>query len=196
MDFKFIWEAVIILFFGFCLLRITGKKTIGEMTGLEIITLLAMASVIGHAVAEDGLWETAITLSVFVALLLAVQYLSIKFDWVERWFMGKATVVIQNGKIVEANLKKLRLSVDQLEAKLRENGISSFRDLKTATIEISGQLGYEWAKHAQPVTLGDLEKLFASLHSVQPPKQQKQEENLFNEVMQHKHQHRIPPELE
>lgn len=55
MNLNFIWEALIVLFVGFCLLRIAGKKTAGEMTGLEIITLLAMASMIGHAVSGDGL---------------------------------------------------------------------------------------------------------------------------------------------
>lgn len=53
MNFSFIGEAVIVLSFGYCLLRVLGKKTVGEMTGVEIITLLAMASMIGHAVKGD-----------------------------------------------------------------------------------------------------------------------------------------------
>ncbi|MBW5446820.1 DUF421 domain-containing protein [Cohnella sp. CFH 77786] len=196
MNINFIWEALVILFVGFCLLRITGKKTVGEMTGLEIITLLAVASIISHAVTEVGLWKTVITLCVFVSLLITVQFLAIKFDWVEKMFMGKATLVIQDGKIEMANLRKLRLSVDQLEAKLREKGISSFRDIKTATIEMSGQLGYEWAKHAKPVTHGEMERLFEFLHSNLPPKQQKQNENLFHEVTHGGHRNPIPPELD
>jgi uncharacterized membrane protein YcaP (DUF421 family) len=46
MNLNFIWEAITVLFVGFCLLRITGKKTVGEMTGLEIINLLAMGVVV------------------------------------------------------------------------------------------------------------------------------------------------------
>ncbi|WML28644.1 DUF421 domain-containing protein [Neobacillus sp. OS1-32] len=41
---------------------------------------------------------------------------------IEKLFIGKATPVIQNGKIISNNLKKLRISVEQLEARLRENG--------------------------------------------------------------------------
>jgi uncharacterized membrane protein YcaP (DUF421 family) len=55
------------------------------------------------------------------------------------------------------------MSVDQLEARLRENGISSITDVKTASIEITGQLGYELMKHAKPVTIGDLEKTLDQL---------------------------------
>ncbi len=195
MNFHFIWEALTVLFVGFCLLRIVGKKTAGEMTGLEIITLLAMASMIGHAISGDGLWKTLITLCIFVSLLITVQFLAVKWDWVEKFFMGKATLVIQDGKILPESLKRLRLSVDQLEAKLREKGISSFNDVKSATIEISGQIGYELMRHAKPVTVGGLEIALAQLQA-KLPQQPKQNDNLFNEVIHQEHLHPIPRELD
>ena len=155
---NYIWESVAILFTGFCLLRIAGKKTVAQMSGLEIITILAIASTTGHAISETGLIKTILALCSLVALLILIQFLSIKFYIIKKIFVGKATPVIQDGKIITNNLKKLRMSVDQLEARLRENGISSITDVKTASIEITGQLGYELMKHAKPVTIGDLEK--------------------------------------
>lgn len=79
-----------------------------------------------------------------------MQRLAIKFDWVEKLVMGRSTVVIGNGAILEANLKKLRLTVDQLEAKLRTKGITSLTEVKTATIEMSGHIGFELMRHAKP----------------------------------------------
>ncbi|MCC3371527.1 DUF421 domain-containing protein [Cohnella sp. REN36] len=192
---NFMVDALIILFVGFCLMRVVGKKTVGEMTGLEIVTLLAIASNISHAVAGNGLWKTIMVLCVFVGLLVAVQYLSLKFDWVERCFLGKATLVVQDGKMIMANLKKLRLTVDQLEARLREKGISRVEDLRTVTMEISGQLGYEWKEHAKPVTIGDLEKILAPLHPASPGKPDPNG-NLFDEVAAQKHRKRIPRSYE
>ncbi|MEK4360187.1 YetF domain-containing protein [Paenibacillus sp. FSL M7-1455] len=196
MNLSFIWEALAVLFVGFCLLRILGKKTAAEMTGLEIITLLAMASMIGHAISGHGLWKTIVTLCIFVALLITVQVLAIKLDWVERWFMGKATLVIQDGKIIPQNLKKLRLSADQLEAKLRAKGISSFADVKTATIEMSGQIGYELMRHAKPVTIGEFEQALAQLQLKLPQQQTQPNGNLFDEVLRQEHEHRISPDLD
>ncbi len=78
--------------------------------------------------------------------------------------MGKATPVIRDGRVISANLRKLRMSVDQLEARLRENAISSLSDVKkSATIEMSGQLGYELVRDAKPVTVGELELILANL---------------------------------
>ena len=193
---NFLLEALIILTIGFCLLRIAGKKTVAEMTGLEIITLLSVASVVGHAVSENTLIKTILTLCLFIALLITVQFLAVKFDIVEKWFMGKATPVIENGRILHSNLKKLRLTVDQLEGRLREKGITSFAEVKNATIEISGQIGYELYHSAKPVTVGEMEKLLKQLQIKPPKAEPKQNYNLFDEVLHQGHDKLISPELE
>lgn len=156
---NYILESIAILLTGFFLVRIAGKKTVAEMSGLEIITLLAIASTISHAISEKSLLKTIIVLCTFVALLILIQFLTTKFSIMKNIFIGKETPVIQNGKIISNNLKKLRLTVDQLEARLRENGITSISDVKNASFEITGQLGYELMQHARPVTIGDLEKI-------------------------------------
>ncbi|MBS4174311.1 YetF domain-containing protein [Bacillus sp. FJAT-49736] len=161
----YIWEAMVILLTGVCLIRIAGKKTVAQMSGLEVITILAIASTTGHAISEQGLLKTILALCSLVALLMLVQYLAIKFNFVKRLMIGKATSVIQDGEIIFNNLKKLRISVDQLEARLRENGISSVKDVKTASIEITGQFGYELMNHAKTVTVGDLEKNIEQLQT-------------------------------
>ena len=178
---NFIWHAIVVLLVGFALLRVLGKKNVGEMTGLEIITLLAMASMIGHAMPDHGVLKTIVTLCIFVSLLLIVQFLALKYDILEKWMMGKASLVIRNGNIQPKNLRKLRLSVDQLEAKLREKGITSFADVKTATIEMSGELGYELTKQAKPVTIGDLEQI------LYPLQKQLAEQNLLLQELKMMH---------
>lgn len=135
------------------------------MSGLEVITILAIASTTGHAISEQGLIKTILALCSLVAILITIQFLAIKFNFVKRLLVGKSTPVIQDGKIIINNLKKLRITVDQLEARLRENGISSITDVKTASIEITGQFGYELMNYSKAVTLGDLEKTIDELQS-------------------------------
>jgi hypothetical protein len=50
-------------------------------------------------------------------------------------------------------------------------------------------------RHANPVTIGELEKALAQLQSKQSAKQQGRNGDLFNEVIHHEHQHQNPPEL-
>ncbi|EKN71287.1 hypothetical protein BABA_02372 [Neobacillus bataviensis LMG 21833] len=160
---NYIWESIAILFTGVFLLRIAGKKATAEMTALELITVLTIASVIGHAIPEYNLLKTILSLCSLVAIFILIQLLTIKFNFIQKLFIGTATPVIQDGNIVSNNLKKLRMFVEQLDAKLRENGISSITDVKNASIEMTGKLGYELMKHARPVTVRELERMLNQL---------------------------------
>jgi uncharacterized membrane protein YcaP (DUF421 family) len=158
MDLKFIGEALILLFSGTLLLRLAGKKSIAKMTSLEVIIILALGTTMGHAIKENKLWQIIVILTVFVLFLVIVQYLQLKFAKIERYLTGNATVVILNGQIKFDNLKKLRMTTKQLEARLRHKGVSYISDVKTATIESDGGLGYELMEDAQPITRKELLK--------------------------------------
>lgn len=71
-------------------------------------------------------------------------------------------MVVQNGTINVPELRKLRMSVDQLGTRLRLNGISCISkvdDIKTATIEPNGELGYELKDEAKRLTKKEFKKL-------------------------------------
>lgn len=196
MKMNFLWEALLVLSVGFCLLRLYGKKAVGQMTGLEVVTLLATASMIGHAVAGNGPWQTIAVLCLFGALLVTVQWLSLKFDWVERVMTGRATTIVQDGQFIEKHLKKLRMTVDQAEAKLREKGITTVADVKTATLEVNGELGYELIPEAKPVTARDLERIMAAVtwQQATAPKPGAGS-NLFDEVKNQANAQEVPKRL-
>lgn len=193
---SFIWEAIVMPSFGFLLIRMIGKKTVSEMTGPEIVTLLSMASVIGHAISENSVWKTIVVISIFGSLLITLQFLSMKFNGIERFILGKATVIIEDGRILPHNLRKLRLTVDQLETKLRQNGISSFSDVKCATIEMDGALGYELKRTARPVTVGDMEQWLARFQLIAPVEKDESQANIFDELYAHRQEENIPQSLQ
>ncbi|MNL47126.1 hypothetical protein D3C87_1698930 [compost metagenome] len=83
------------------------------------------------------------------------------------------------------------MTVDQLEIRLREKGISNFNDVKTATLEPNGQLGYELMRHAKPVTIGEFE-LILGLKS----EDSMNKGPLFKEVSQNHHESGIDPTLQ
>ncbi|WP_435163007.1 DUF421 domain-containing protein [Paenibacillus glycanilyticus] len=168
------------------LLRLAGRKSISEMTMPQFGVLLSVGSIIGSEVSGKGVRETMTAAAVFIAVLVAVQWLTMKSNAVERLLKGVAVPVIENGELITKNLKKLRITVDDLEKRLRMLGISAIRDVKTATIEVNGELGYELFPHAKPVTLGDLEtllKAYFPLADVSSPSSSVRHD-LFSEILQ------------
>jgi len=185
MILKLIGNSLILVAFGMAILRISGRKSISQMTIAQTVVMISVGSIIIQPIIEDSVFRTTIAASVFVFFMMLVEYLQIKFNFLEKIITGKARVVIQDGQIVVANLKILRFSADQLEMRLRQQGIANIEDVKVATLEPNGQLGYELMPHAKPVTLGDLQQMLAPIIQQQnnsnPAKSSTP--NIFDEVV-------------
>ncbi|MDR4947357.1 DUF421 domain-containing protein [Neobacillus cucumis] len=183
MNITFLGEAVGLLFVSTLLLRIAGKKSMAKMTSLEVVIILAVGTTMGHAIKENKFWQIIVILTVFILYLISVQYLQMKFKIIARYLTGNATVVIRDGQIIDNNLKKLRMTTNQLEMKLRQKGIVYLSNVKTATIESDGELGFELIEEAQPITRQELLKIMnANENGPQQKDQNEKKENLFNKV--------------
>lgn len=188
MDFSFIWQAFVLILSGILLLRVAGRKSISQMTLGQTVVMISLGTIIVQPIVEKSLIKAVIGATIFVLSILLLEYLQVKFNKVEKFITGKSKIVIENGQLQVKNLKKLRLTVDQLEMRMRTNGISSISDVKIATIEPNGQLGYELNENAKPVTMGQLIKVMEEYLSVAPDplssnqQQVNKKENIFTEV--------------
>lgn len=182
MKLNFIFEAVLLLLTSVILVRFAGKKSIARMTALETVIILAIASTMGHAIKENTFWQVILILVVYVAFLIIVQRLELKSYIIKKLLIGHATLVIRDGEVLNENLKKLRLTKDQLDMRLRQKGISYITDVKTGTIELDGDLGFELMPHAKPITKEELEKLLNKKDSEEPTGSKG--ENIFELVVQ------------
>ncbi|AFQ43466.1 DUF421 domain-containing protein [Desulfosporosinus meridiei] len=155
MELHWIWEVILIFFIGTFILRIGGRKSISQMTISQTIVMIGLGSLLIQPVAGHGLFVTFAAALLLTVLMIFSEYLSLKIDILETLFTGKAVMVIENGKPILNNLKKIRLSLDKLETRVRQAGIPSLEDIQYATIEVSGQLGYELKENKKPITKED-----------------------------------------
>lgn len=163
MDYSLIWKTIVIFLAGKFILRLGGRKSISQMTITQTIVMVGIGSLLIQPIAEEEIWGTLLIAFIFTMLMVISEYLEIKFDIFESLFSGKAVIVIDNGEIILKNLKKLRLTVDRLETRLRQNGVNSIKDVKTATIEVSGQIGYELKDDKKPLTKEDFITIMAEI---------------------------------
>lgn len=137
--------------------------------------MISIGTIIVQPIIEDSILKTVAAASIFIIVLLLIEYLKMKFDFFESLIAGKAVVLIENGELQEQNLKKHRLAVDQLE--MRTQGISTLSDVKNVTLESNGQIGYELSDDAKPFTMGEYKKFLRMQNNLQQP-----EDNLFKEI--------------
>ena len=156
---NFIWQSFILILAGVLLLRIAGRKSIAQMTLAQTIVMISIGTIIVQPIVEKSMVKAIIAAAIFVISVIILEYLQLKSNAFEKFITGKSKVVISNGTLNIQNLKKLRLTVDQLEMRLRNQGIANIEDIQTATIEPNGQLGFELKEDAKPLTVGEFKKL-------------------------------------
>lgn len=159
MDISWVWKSIAIFYVGKTILRLGGRKSISQMTITQVIVMIGIGSLLIQPVAGDDLPITFGVAFLITLVMIITEYLEMKFDILETIFTGKSVMVVEDGIPNIKNLKRIRMSIDRLETRLRQSGISSIDDLKHATIEVSGQLGYELKDEKKPLTKEDFKFL-------------------------------------
>ncbi|MCM3703756.1 DUF421 domain-containing protein [Paenibacillus macerans] len=191
MNWSWVWESSVLVLAGIVLLRIAGRKSIAQSTAATTVIIISIGTMVVQPVAFDPLWKALASAAVFIFWLIVVEYLQLKWDWFEGLLSGRSIIVIENGQVVPNNMRKLRITVDQLEVRLRQIGVSNIADVKTATLEPNGQIGYELMEYARPVTVGDLERMLGL-----KPGMSLDQSILFQEVRQNHHPTPVNPKLQ
>lgn len=205
-----IWKSVLLVLIGMILLRIAGRKSISQMSVATTVIMISIGTTIVQPIANHELGKAIGSAAVFIATLLIVEQLQMKFNFFERIMSGRSKVVVEDGTVIIPNLKRMRYTMDQLEMHLRQAGIKSIDDLQTATVEPNGQLGYVLKRHARPVTVGDLEEILRNYTITTKPdtdlqhnfsKQRPTETSpnstdIFEEVINGDHTHPVSPKLQ
>ncbi|MGM0830871.1 MAG: DUF421 domain-containing protein [Bacillota bacterium] len=203
MDFHFIWKAIVVVVGGVLILRLAGRKSISQLTVAQTVMMIAVGSLIIQPVGDRNIWITMVITFLMVLTLISIEYVVLRSNALETFIYGKSLLVVENGQVNESNLKKLRLTVDMLEVRMRQQNIQHFTDLQWATIESNGQLGYMLKSDKQYATKEDIQMLKALIESNQsnPPidtskTQPSASDNLFTEVKNRKHKEKPKENLD
>lgn len=143
--------AFIVLLF---LTRIMGKKQISQLTffdycvGITIGSIAATMSVDQNVKVTNGL----MALIIWGGFPLILAYISLKSISFTKMVDGKATIMIQNGKVLEKNMKKNLFTIDELMLSLRDKGVFNISDVEMAVLETNGRLSVMLKTDKQPAT--------------------------------------------
>lgn len=199
MDLDMIWKVLLIFAIGTLYLRISGRKTISQMTMPEAIIMIAFGTMLIQPVTSKSIWSTIVVGAIFILALIVTEWIQIKSDFLESIISGKSVPVVEKGQLHKNNLRKLRLTVDKLEERLRQLGIASINDLETATVEVNGKLGYTLKPEKQPATKEDIQALIHLIqtgHLNKPVMNNNANQNIFSEIINKKHADSPPENLQ
>ncbi|GGF68667.1 hypothetical protein GCM10010912_12160 [Paenibacillus albidus] len=143
--------AVVVLFL---LTKLLGKRQVSQLSFFEYITGITIGSLAAYiSLDTDKTWHLGlIALMVWVAVSLGIEFLKIKSKKARDFIDFKAQVLIKDGKILEDNMKKERLSVDELLEELRKKDVFKVADVEFAIMESDGAINVLLNRENQPLT--------------------------------------------
>jgi uncharacterized membrane protein YcaP (DUF421 family) len=141
-----VWEKVLragaVYLFILVAFRFSGKRQVGQLTPFDLVVLLIISNIVQNAmIGPDnsllGAFIGVITVLVLNWLFVETSY---RFKKARRMLEGEPVLLVHNGKVYRDRLERERLTMDELLAAIRENGLSDPLDVRVAMLEENGQI--------------------------------------------------------
>ena len=139
--------------------RLMGKRQIGEMEPSEFVVTMLIANLAAIPMQDTAipLLSGLVPILVILGLELILAVLSLRCIHIRTFFCGKPVILMENGKILEKNLQKTRVNLDELTMHLREKDIFDLTEVKYAILETNGQLSTLLYAKDRPANAKDTE---------------------------------------
>jgi uncharacterized membrane protein YcaP (DUF421 family) len=151
-------RASFIYFFLLLVVRILGKREIGNTSAFDLIVALILGEVVDEVIYGDvTIWQGVVAISVVAIWHLVNSWASFKSQVIDKITGAPPTVLVKSGQIQRKNLAKERLNEDELWSELRMMGVDDIKEVKQATLEPNGKISVVQEEWAKPVQRQDLE---------------------------------------
>ena len=122
--------------------RLMGKRQIGQMEPSEFVVTMLVANLAAIPMQDGGipLFSGFVPIVTVLGVELVLSALSMKSVRVRKLLCGKPVILIENGNILQQNLKKTRITLDELTGHLREKDVLSLQTVQYAILETNGNL--------------------------------------------------------
>lgn len=151
-------RALIAFFTLLIFTRLLGKQQMSQLTFFDYVLGITVGSIAASLTIELTYdpWPIWVGLVTWIAAVLATQIITVKWRYASKYIDGEPTVVIMNGMIMEAAMKKLRYRISDLTEQLRDKGVFDLSQVEFAVLEVSGKLSVLKKSQYQPVTPKDM----------------------------------------
>jgi uncharacterized membrane protein YcaP (DUF421 family) len=130
--------------FIFLLTRIVGRRELGSIEPFDLIMLIVLGDLVQQGVTQSDYSVTGLVLAggTIATLQIGASYLSYRFRRLRPVLEGEPLVLVEDGRVLERNLKRERLTRDELACQARLSQIDSLDKVRWAVLETSGQISF------------------------------------------------------
>lgn len=151
-------RTVILYFIVLFAIRIMGKSELSKMSPFQMVVIFMIAELAAIPIESPTVSFISGVIAIFTLLFLQVliSYISIKSEKFKNFINGRPSIIIENGKINQDEMRRLRISINDLMEQLRLGNTPNIADVNHAVLESNGSLSIITKPNKKPVTLQDM----------------------------------------
>jgi uncharacterized membrane protein YcaP (DUF421 family) len=137
-------RAAVIFVFVFLLTRLLGRRELSTLEPFDLILLVVTGDLVQQGVTQNdqSLTGAMLAISTIGLLTVALSYLSFRFKRMRPLLNGEPIVLVEDGEVIEPNLRRQRLTREEIGAEARLEGISAIEDVRWAILETNGRISF------------------------------------------------------
>jgi uncharacterized membrane protein YcaP (DUF421 family) len=137
-------RAAIAFFFVLLLTRVVGRRELSSLEPFDLILLVMIGDLVQQGVTQNDFSLTGMLLvgATIGVLTVGVSYAGFRFPRLRPALEGEPVIVLEDGKPIERNLRRNRITIEELAAEARLQHYDSLGDLRWAVLETSGRISF------------------------------------------------------
>jgi uncharacterized membrane protein YcaP (DUF421 family) len=137
-----ILRGTIMYFMIVVLMRLVVRRQMGGIGITDILVIVLIAEVTGNGISDNfqSIGESAVLVCTILFWSTLIEWLQSRSPAIERLLQDPKLKLVENGRMLRRNMRKEFVSVDELMAELREQGLEDCRDVKAAYMEANGNI--------------------------------------------------------
>ena len=137
-------RAAVAFLFILVLTRVVGRRELNSLEPFDLILLVTIGDLVQQGVTQNDFSVTGLMLAVGTIAVLTVlfSYLPWRFQVLRPVLEGVPVILIEDGNVIEKNLRRNRLTQEEIAAEARQQQIDSFDDVRWAVLETSGKISF------------------------------------------------------
>jgi uncharacterized membrane protein YcaP (DUF421 family) len=135
-------RATVIFFFILLVTRIAGRRELSDLQPFDLILLVVLGDLVQQGItqSDESVTGTLTVISTIALLSVAVSWVSFRSRRVKLLTAGEPLVLVQDGRPIERNLRRERITLEELQEEARRSQIASLADLQWAILEDDGHI--------------------------------------------------------
>ena len=135
-------------------IRLFGKKEISQLSVIDLVFILLISNSVQNAMvgADNSLQGGLVAAITLFAINSGLRFVIYKSKKAEKLLEGSPIILIYEGKVIQEQLDKQRITMEELEATVREHGVNTCEEVNLAVLEIDGNISVLSNNYAKKIT--------------------------------------------